>query len=538
MSFEISQRRRTWQCREAERFLQYSKNGQSTSAIICVMHESSTDGVHDSTGDLEMLVGIAVAMVLLHLVTDGKYGFQRDELATLDDARHLAWGYVAYPPMTPFFGRLSLEFFGTSLRGFRFFAGVATAATLVLTGLMTRDLGGRRGAQLVAVAAATSFAIAGGVMMQYVAFDYLAWVLTAYCIVRLLKSEDARWWLGIGAAIGLGAMAKYNIAFFVAGVVAAVVLTPVRKYLLSKWLWFGVALSLLIWFPNLLWQIQHHFISLDFLRHIHARDTRIGRTQSFLPDQLKLSAVIIWLPGLYYCLIAKEGKRYRMLAWMYLVPLVIYCLIKARAYYLAGAYPMLYAAGAVWLEQKLAQMGRAPANLVRVAAWALLLLTISLTSAVTLPIAPINSAWFTFASKINGDYREELGWPELARTVAQIRDSLPAAEREHLGVLGANYGEAGAIALYGPQYGLPTPISGVNSFWERGYGNPPPQTLIVIGLSQGKRDEIFSSCELAGHTGNPYGIENEETQDHPDIFVCRGMRKSWPEFWKDFRYYG
>lgn len=508
------------------------------SAIICVMHKSATGSVPEAAGDLRLLMGIALGVVFLHVMTGGKYGFQRDELATLDDARRLAWGYVAYPPMTPFFGRLSLKFFGTSLRGFRFFAGVATAVTLVLTGLMARDLGGRRGAQLVAVAAAASFAIAGGVMMQYVAFDYLAWVLTAYCVVRLLKTEDARWWLGIGAAIGLGAMAKYNIAFCVAGVVAAVALTPVRKYLLSKWLWFGVVLSLLIWFPNLLWQIQHHFISLDFLRHIHARDIRIGRTQNFLPDQLKISAAIIWIPGLYYCLVAKDGKRYRMLAWMYLVPLALYCVIQARAYYLAGAYPMLYAAGAVWGEQKLAQMGRASANVIRVAVWTLLLLTIGFTSAVTLPIAPINSAWFKFASKINADYKEEVGWPELARTVAQIRDSLPPDDREHLGILGTNYGEAGAIALYGPQYGLPTPISGVNSFWEREYGNPPPQTLIVIGLDKGDRDEIFSSCELAGHTGNPYGIENEETQDHPDIFVCRVMRKSWPEFWKSFRYYG
>ena len=257
-----------------------------------------------------------------------------------------------------------------------------------------------------------------------------------------------------------------------------------------------------------------------------------------MPDQLKITAAIIWIPGLYYCLITKDGKRYRMLAWMYLVPLAVYFVVQARAYYLAGAYPMLYAAGAVWGEQKLAQMGRASANWIRVAVWTLLLLTIGFISAVTLPIAPVNSAWFKFASKINGDYKEEVGWPELARTVAQIRDSLPPSEREHLGILGANYGEAGAIALYGPQYGLPTPISGVNSFWERGYGNPPPQTLIVIGLGKGDRDDSFSSCDLAGHTGNPYGIENEETQDHPDIFVCRGLRKSWPDFWKVFRYYG
>jgi hypothetical protein len=131
-----------------------------------------------------------------------------------------------------------------------------------------------------------------------------------------------------------------------------------------------------------------------------------------------------------------------------------------------------------------------------------------------------------------------LGWPELVQTVAQIRDSLPAQDRAHLGILAANYGEAGAINLYGPRYGLPTPISGVNSFWQRGYGDPPPETMIVLGFSQRFRDRTFSSCQLAGHTPNPYDIENEETSDHPDIYVCRGLRQPWPEFWKDFHYYG
>src|SRR4051812_41478556 len=143
------------------------------------------------------------------MLTGGQYGFHRDELATLDDARHLAWGYVAYPPLTPFFGWLSLELFGTSLRGFRFFPAVAQAIALVLTGLMARELGARRGAQLLAVFAALPLSIATGVMMQYVAFDYLCWVLTAYLLMRLLKSGDRRWWMAIGAAIGLGMMAKY-----------------------------------------------------------------------------------------------------------------------------------------------------------------------------------------------------------------------------------------------------------------------------------------------------------------------------------------
>ena len=133
---------------------------------------------------------------------------------------------------------------------------------------------------------------------------------------------------------------------------------------------------------------------------------------------------------------------------------------------------------------------------------------------------------------------EALGWPELAQTVAKIRDSLPAQERTHLGILAGNYGEAGAIDLYGPRYGLPAAISGINSFWLRGYGDPPPETLIVVGLSAHFLQSNFSACQVVGHTWNRFGVENEETRDHPDIFVCWGLKQSWPEFWKDFQYYG
>jgi hypothetical protein len=199
---------------------------------------------------------------------------------------------------------------------------------------------------------------------------------------------------------------------------------------------------------------------------------------------------------------------------------------------------MLYAAGSVWGEQWLASRRRTLAGGLRVAVWVALLADIALVAAITLPMTPVNSPWWKFAVKNNGDLREELGWPELALIVAQIRESLPPEDRAHLGILAANYGEAGAINLYGERYGLPTAISGVNSFWQRGYGDPPPQTLIVLGLSHEFLERNFFSCELAGHTWNSYGVINEETGDHPDIYVCRGLRRSWPEFWKDFRYYG
>jgi len=199
---------------------------------------------------------------------------------------------------------------------------------------------------------------------------------------------------------------------------------------------------------------------------------------------------------------------------------------------------MLLAAGAVVEERWLASMSAGRARVWRGLTFAALVVGGVLVAALVVPMAPVNSGWWRVAVAVNGDFREEIGWPELVAEVARIRDSLPADERSKVAILGANYGEAGAIDMFGAAYGLPKAISGVNSFWARGYGDPPPQTLIVLGLSEHYVNELFKSCELAGHTKNDYNVLNEETKDHPDIFVCRNLRDPWPEFWKDFRYYG
>jgi len=204
---------------------------------------------------------------------------------------------------------------------------------------------------------------------------------------------------------------------------------------------------------------------------------------------------------------------------------------------MAPAYPMLLAGGAVVEEAWLRGLSRRSAQILRVGTFAALLLGGVIVASVTIPLAPVNSRWWSFANKVNGDFREEIGWPELVAEIARVRNSLPPAERESTGILAANYGEAGAINLYGPTYGLPRAISGINSFWAYGYPSPPPLQLIVVGMGDKYRSEYFDSCEVVGHVSNSYGIENEETE-HPEVYLCRKLRQSWPDFWRDFRYYG
>jgi Dolichyl-phosphate-mannose-protein mannosyltransferase len=501
--------------------------------------ESLVQRESGSRADTWVLVGIAALVAAIHLLTNNRYGFHRDELQFLSDARHLDWGFVAYPPFTPFVERVWLEIFGVSMVGLRLFSVMVQALAIVVTGLMARELGGGRLAQVTAalVVATSGLPVFEGTEFQYSSFDYLWWTLIAYFVIRLLKSEGPRWWMAIGASVGVGLLTKYTICFFIAGILGGMLLSGARRFFLSGWFWAGVGMALLIFLPNFVWQVRHGFISVHFLQHIHARDVAQGRAHGFLQDQFiictNMFAAPLWIAGLIYFLL---DRRYRTLGWMYVIPLALFLSGKGRGYYLAAAYPMLFAMGAVAGERWVASLKRGWRLAVEsvfftgLAAWGLIIYALLVPLALSGPLRE-------FALKNNGDLREEIGWDELVRTVAGIRDSLPAEQRDKVGVLVGNYGEAGAVEILGRAYHLPMPISMTNSAWLRGYPTPQPTTLIVLGFSKEGADKKFTSCRLAGHNGNSEGVENEESKSHPDIFVCGGPRDSWPEFWmKDHRF--
>jgi hypothetical protein len=505
-----------------------------------MMLERDLSGDGRARADTFALLGIAALVAVAHLLTNGRYGFHRDELQVLSDARHLDWGFVPYPPLMPFVERIGLSIFGLSLVGLRLFSVIAQAIVIVVAGLMARELGGGRLAQLAAAlsTALSPLPLFEGTEFQYTTFDNLWWVLIAYFVIRLLKTEDPRWWLAIGATIGLGFQTKYTMGFYLCGIMGGVLLTGARRYLGSGWFWGGMVLGFVICSPNLVWQGRHGFISLHFLQHIHARDVSQGRAHGFWPDQIwicaNLVATPLWIAGLLSYL---WDRRYRMLGWMYLIPLGLFVVGKGRGYYLGGAYPMLMAMGGVVAARWVRSMSKLPRRAVVSVFFAGLVAWGLITSAVVLPLAA-SGKLMKFALENNGDLREEIGWDDLVRTVAGIRDSLPAEQRANLGVMVRNYGEQGALEILGPAYDLPPPISGINSAWLRGYPVPPPSTLIVLGSSREDVERTYTSCRLAGHNGNSLGVHNEESEDHPDVFVCGPPRLPWPEFWKQYQGFG
>ena len=488
--------------------------------------------------DAALLSACAALLLLLHFLVGNGYGFHRDELQFLDDARHLHWGFVAYPPLTAFCGRLAIALFGISPQNFRLPAALVNAASLVLAGLLARELGGRRPAQLLALFAAFPIALAFSSVLQYNTFDLLAWSILILCTAHALRTGSERSWLGAGVGVGIGVLSKYSIAFPVVSLLAALFLLPSqRHHLRSRPLWCGALVAAVIAAPNLLWLASHDFITLHMESFIHARDVRLGRASGYYSDQLRFTmlALPLAVAGLISLL---RDRRFRLLSAFYLGPFLLFAVARGRGYYLLPGYPVLYAAGAVALERFLAGRGTLSRVSTRSVVLTALLANTAAVAWAYLPIWRPGSPGWRWQMTHNYDMADEVGWPEFVAEVAAVRDTLPPEDRGRLAVLADNYGEAGALALYGPGYHLPTPISSVNGFHARGYGSAPPETVIVVGSNLSDQQRNFRQCSVAATVHIPFGVRNEESVDHPDILVCRRLRLPWPQAWQHSQSFG
>ena len=484
---------------------------------------------------------VAVAIALLHMLTNGRYGFHRDELQFLSDSRHLEWGFVAYPPLTPAVERLSMAVFGLWLPGLRLLSVLAQVAGVVLAGAMARLAGGSRAAQTLAAFCAGfgTLALFEGTEFQYGSFDLLWCALLGYALVRVLAEDDARWWLLAGLAAGLGLETKYTMAFVAAGAVLGFLLTPARRLLANRWFALGMAITLLLALPNFLWQAHHGFISLHFMEHIHKRDVRLGRGKDFWVDQLYIStltlAAPVWLAGLWR---AVRSERWRPLAIFWVTPVLFFGFTHARGYYTAGVYPVLLALGAPVVADWLAARTRGLRVALSAVLCVLLVVDAAVMCAVIVPLAK-SGPLRDFALSKNDDLRAEFGWDEIAARVAAIRDSLPAEQRAHLGIVTGNYGAQGTIDILGRAYGLPEAISTTNSAWLRTYPrDPQPTTLIVLGYSPEDTEAGFTNCRVVGTTANSAGVRGEEVRERPNIYLCGPPRMGWAKFWEDWQSFG
>jgi dolichyl-phosphate-mannose-protein mannosyltransferase len=501
-----------------------------------------------------LLGALAAFTFLLHVLTNGAYGYFRDEFYYIACSDHLAAGYVDHPPLSIVLLAAARALFGDSLHAIRFLPALAAAGLVVLTGGLVRGLGGGRFAQAlaaVAVIVAPGYLVAQNFYSMN-AFEPLFWGLAAFLLIRLLNTGDAKLWLAFGVVAGFGVENKHAMLFFCFAVVMALLLTPQRRYLLDKQLWIGAALAGVIILPNLAWEVLHHWPTLEFMRNAQAYKNAALSPLEFFSGQvftLHPAAFPLWLAGLYYYLWSAAGRRYRLMGWIYVVLCLVFVVEQAKVYYLMPIYPMLFAAGAVATETVTRRPG---ARWIRSVAVVTLIAAGIVTAPMALPVLPVET-FIRYAHTLGLDkqaqqavsekhdaaqlpqyFADMFGWNDLVAAVAHAYDSLPAPDRAKAAIFVQNYGEAGAIDFLGPAYHLPPAISGHNNYWlwgPRGYSG---EVVVVLGGSTAELAAQFGSVEQVGVARCQYCMPFENNRP---IYVCRNLKHPLDQIWAQLKLY-
>ena len=488
---------------------------------------------------VDVLIVLCATKLLLHLFTSVRhYGYFRDELYYLDLARHLDWGYVDCAPLIAVYTKVAL-LMGGSLAALRVIPALAGTALVAITILLARELGGDRYAQFLAglaIVLCPAFLV-GYSLLTMNAFEPLFWMGCLLVLARIVRTGDSRLWLWFGVLSGLGLENKHSTLSFGFAVVVALLLTHHRREFAKPWIWIAGAIALALFLPNIIWQIRHHFPTIEDLENVRreGKNVVLGPL-AFIKEQvidMHPVLLLVWLPGLVWLL---RSRRWRVLGLTFVVFFVLMELAHAKNYYLFPIYPMLFAAGAVAIEHWLANR----AAWTRAAAVAVILLaTVPTVPMFTWMLSPErllayqNAIGFKPAkaevhheSLLMQPIADQFGWPEMAREVAGIYNSLPPEERARTGIWAGNYGEAGAINQFGPQYGLPRAWSRHQNHW---YWGPPPQpysNLIVIEWSREDVQDNCSSFQAFEHYQR-FGMGEENTP----IYLCRGVQFDIQKIW-------
>src|SRR5215216_3055855 len=494
-----------------------------------------------------LLAYLALAKLLVHLLTNGNYGYFRDEFYYVAAGERLDLGYVDFPPLVAIVADVSRFLLGDSPVALRFFPALAGALVVVLTGLMARELVGGRFAQGLAALAtlvAPNF-LAMGTFLSMDAFDQLFWVSATYVLLLILRRDQPRLWLMFGLIAGLGLLTKVTILFFGFAVFVALLLTPARRHLLTPWPWLGGAIATLFLLPYVLWQIRHGWPTLVFWADYGEKVDPASPIELLVEQVLTMQPLTLplWLAGLYYYLFSRDGRTLRPLGWIYILLFVIFAVQNAKFYFLAPAYPMLFAAGALTVERF---VRRRNWNWLKPAYVAVLVVGGIALAPMVVPILPVETlANITGAGGgIKQERREEgqlpqhfadrFGWKNMAATVAGVYDSLPAEDRSTACVFTANYGEAGAIDFFGPEYGLPRAISGHNSYYVWGPRDCTGKIVISVGVPRGDLETVFGEVEKEAMIRCEYCMPDE---DNLPVYVCRDPRASLQELWPQVKHY-
>jgi hypothetical protein len=501
------------------------------------------------SNDMAIAWLLAAAAVALQMATNGRYGYFRDELYYLALSHHLDWGYVDLAPLAPLTVYVGRALFGESLHAIRLLPALALGAEILITGLITRELGGKRFAVLLACLAVlvAPVILNNASRFSMNPFEALFWMGAIYFLLLAINRSRPDLLVWAGVLLGLGLENKHSAAFFLIALLVGLLATSERRLFRSQWLWIAVAIILLLSLPNLIWQYRHDFatwVDLSNVKKIH-KNVELPPLP-FLKQQvmtlLPINA-LIWIAGLGFLLFDREGKRYRVLGVTYLAFLAIMMALHGKDYYLAPIYPMLFAAGGVFWQTFIES--HLWLRWVKVALPLGMMIFGAVIVPIVLPILPpdridpymqvlgvgVPRSETHMSSVLPQYFADEFGWPEMVAQVAGVYNKMPADERAGTAILAGNYGSAGAIDFFGPRYGLPQSISAHQNYYYWGFGQYTGQSLIMLNWQLDDAEYWCRNVEEGPKVEHPYAMGWE----HYTILICHGLKQPLAEAWPHFK---
>jgi 4-amino-4-deoxy-L-arabinose transferase-like glycosyltransferase len=482
----------------------------------------------------------------IQVVLATRYGYFRDEFYFLACSDHLAAGYVDFAPLSAWLLHFNRFLLGDSLHALRFLSALAFGSEVILSGYIARELGARRWGVFLASISVLLAPVIGANADRYSmnAFEPLFWMGCIYILLLAVNRQKPELLLWCGVLLGLGLENKHSTVFFLVALVAGLLLAPERHLFATKWFWLAAAIALLIAIPNLLWQVQHHFPTLEDLRNVKATHKNIELPPlAFLGAQIMMlnpASILVWIAGLGFLLFHREGKRFRILGLTYLAFLAVLMYLKGKDYYVAPIYPMLYAAGGVFWE-KLTEL-RFGLRWLRTAIPAIVIISGSMAAPLALPILPpdkvvpymealgikLQRTETTMSGLLPEHFGDEFGWQEMVAGVAGVYNSMPPELRDKTAILTGNYGEAGAIDYFGSWYTLPKAISAHQNYYFWGPRQYTGESVILVGWSL-KDAKYWCGTVQEGPRNDPYYGMGWE---HYTILICRDFKlplsQAWP----------
>jgi len=473
--------------------------------------------------------GAAALLLALRLATNGTLGFHIDELYYLASGRHPAFGYVDFPPIVPLLARLETGLLGVTPWTLRLLPALVGAVNVILSGAYVRKLGGSLRLQALGLLVGlTAPMLLGTWLFQTVVFDQLTWMLSLYWFLCVIVDPRPRTWIYLGITLGIGLEVKYLILPLIAGIGLAVLLTPKLRWELgTRYPWIGAVLIVLIWLPNVVWQIANGFPTVTYVLNHQGSIQSGGGILDFLALFLLILLLLtpLWIGGLISLF---RRPDLRPIGVACAVPLVVYLLV-GKFYYPGPTIPIVMAAGLLALSR--VERRRLRATLAIAVAVASLLGAVALAKAV-LPITPASRLHAAGLDTAEPDLASTVGWISITKQMTSIYGALPPSARDTTVIVSSDYGVAGALQIYGNSKLLPESFSPQLSdyFWMP--ARLPATDALMVGYDPSQIGWMCTSSKVVAHLTVPYHVVNLE-QGAP-VTLCN-LRAPLPELWGRLR---